>query len=66
MGTSSGAVDELSGPREALLLFAQGEAGQGTAADSEVRLKRGLTANTAEAGKAAGAGAVVVGAKQIY
>ena len=54
-GASAGAVSSLAGTREALLLSAQEEAGQKTAAASETGLIRGLTANTAEAGRVAGA-----------
>ena len=55
-------MSALAGPREALLLSAQGEAGERTAATSEARLIRGLTTTVAEAGRAAGAGAVATGA----
>ena len=55
-------MSALAGPKEVLLLSVQGEAGQRTAAASEARLIRGLTATAAEAGRLAGTGAVVVGA----
>ena len=59
-------MGELVGPREALLLYAWGEPGQGTAAASEAGLIRGHTATSAELGRAAGAGAVVEGEGPIY
>ena len=62
MGASAGTVSALAGPGEALLISAQGEAGQRTAAVSEAELIRGLTATAAEAGGVAGACAVVAGA----
>ena len=56
----------LAGPRESLILSVQGEAGEGTAAASEAGIIMGLTATAAEAGRAAGAGAVVTGAGSRY
>ena len=46
-GASDGAVSALARPREALLLSAQGEAGQRTAVASEARLIMLLTATAA-------------------
>ena len=61
-GASSGAVSVLAGPREAMILYTQGEAGQRTASASEARIIGGLTATLVEAGRVAGAYAVVAGA----
>ena len=55
VGESAGAVSALAGPREALILYAQGEAGQRTAAASEDGGIRGLPGTAEEAGKVAGA-----------
>ena len=61
MGAIAGAVGALSEPREALLLSAQRELGQGTADASDDGLRMGLTATAAEAVRAAGTGSVVAG-----
>ena len=60
-GASAGAVSSLAGTREALLLSAQEEAGQKTAAASETGLIRGLTVTSEKAGREAGTCSVVVG-----
>ena len=61
-GASAGAVSVLAGPREALLLSAQGEAGKRTAGTSEDGLIRGLTLTAPESGRVASARAMVAGA----
>ena len=66
MGASAGAVGALAGPREELILSAQGEVGQVTAAVSDAWLVRGLTLTAEGSGRAEGAGAVVKGAEPRY
>ena len=63
---SAGALGALMWPREALLLYKQGEAGQGTAATSDSWIIRGRTATAAESGREAGAGATLEGAGPRY
>ena len=58
-GGGAGAVSALLGPREALLLSVQLEAGHSTAFSSEAGLIRGLTVTAEEAGKVVGACDVV-------
>ena len=58
-GANAGAVSALAGPGESLLLSAQGDAGQRKAAASEAGIIRSLTATASEAGRVAGACAVV-------
>ena len=54
-------MSALAGPGEALLISAQGEAGQRTAAAPEAGLIRGLTETAAESGRVAGACSAVAG-----
>ena len=61
-GTSAGAVSALAGSREVLLLSAQRESWQMTAAASESTLQRGLTVTAAISGRVVGAGDVVASA----
>ena len=51
----------LAGSREALLLSAHGDKGQGTAAASEAGFKRVLTATVVESGRVLGTSSVVAG-----
>ena len=66
VGASAGAVSALAGPREALLLSAQGKAEKRTATASEDMIIRGLTVTAAESGRVAGACAVVAGVGPMY
>ena len=66
VGVSAGEVGALVGSRLALLLSAQGDAGQVIAVASEDGLKMGLTVTAAKVGRAAGAGSMVAEAGPRY